>query len=414
MYIINPYAPATLILPPLNSLGPILTCGFECGLNSIGGTGTHFSPSGGGAATTLNKRTGTYALRIATAAGIVGSGGSHASSTCTVISGTHLVARFYIYFKTAVPTADSYIAFISNGTASDVMGACFKNSDSKIYAASGAARPTFGASGVSVVANTWYLIDLHINQTSGAKTVDVKVNGTACGQKGTTGTSASAALQLGSGQFVAAATSTMDYDDFILSSTLADYPIGAGSVYAFVPTADGTHNITTSGNFIRGSAGTAISNSTTDSYLLVDDQPLNDSAGVANDYITYVVDVGSGNEYVEHIFGPAPNSSTQTSPPRAVDLVFQHHQAANTTNASFISKLYDAGTLDTIYTFSGLTSTNVQQSRKFYANPPSGLGGWSLAGPGNFNDLRHRFGYSTDASPDVAMDAVMIEAEFAG
>jgi hypothetical protein len=96
-----------------------------------------------------------------------------------------------------------------------------------------------------------------------------------------------------------------------------------------------------------------------------------------------------------------------------VDVIVVYHQE-NTGTGNSTMKLVDNGTENTVLAFSAAGATAARYARKMYANPPSGLGGWKTTGTnGNFNALRHRFGYSTDGSPDQYLDGVMIEAEFA-
>src|SRR6185503_11244461 len=104
--------------------------------------------------------------------------------------------------------------------------------DSKIYASIGG---TTGATGVSVTTGQWYLVDFDFNiQTAGNDFCDVQVDGVACGQATGTGLSAAqSAFTLGN---AGGSSATMDvfYDDFVLSNTSADYPIGAGFVNHFI------------------------------------------------------------------------------------------------------------------------------------------------------------------------------------
>jgi hypothetical protein len=208
-------------------------------------------------------------------------------------------------------------------------------------------------------------------------------------------------------------TTTYFTDDWIISNTAADYPIGAGSVYPYVPTSDGSHNVTHAGDFIKGSAGANITNATTDSYQLVDDFPMDDTTPDTDDYVSAVADTGGGSEYVEHVFGIAGGLTGPATAPRAVEVAVAYHQASTGTgNSTF--KLNDNGTESTIFAFNAAGVTTTKYARKHYATAPTG-GAWISGSSGNgaFGNLRHRFGYSTDGNPDQYFDCAMVEAEFA-
>ena len=240
--------------------------------------------------------------------------------------------------------------------------------------------------------------------------VDVNVDGVACGQSSAnTGTTAITGVLLGDHNVSA----TADYyiDDLILSSTSGDYPIGGGYVNQFVPTADGTHSGLTTSDFGRTLTGTDILNSTTDSYLLLDDVPMESGASV--DWINMLAPVASS--YVENIFGPASGISTPTVAPRMVSIIIGIHAAGTGAyNAEWL--LNDNGTTTAIFTASAVAgSTTVIYKTLNLSDPPSAASSWTLSGNGNFNNLRVRFGptASVDANPDVYFDCAMAEAEFA-
>lgn len=381
--------------PPLNSKTPVFVCGFECG--QLGGVGQHWDLTGTVSIGTGTVRSGSRAARFNP------SGASAALSRS--VTPTVSVHRFYIRFA-SLPTGDIYIFHAANSTAR--LGVAFKSSDSKLYCATGS-TPSVGATGVSVTTGVWYRIDVKLDQTAGAKVVDAKVDGTDLAQKTSSDAGAPSVIRLG---YTVTYTADFYIDDYITSETGADYPFGAGYVNHFVPVSDGAHSTGTAGNFKTGAAGSNITDATTDSYQLIDDVPLDDTTPDADDYINAAADTGAGSNYVEHVFGPASGISTPASAPRAVEVIVAYHQAGTGSgNCSF--KLNDNGTEDIITSLSGAGVTTIRYARKHYANPPSGLGGWKASGTnGNFNNLRHRFGYSSDSNPDQYFDCAMIEAEF--
>lgn len=388
---------------------PVFCCGFECGVDAIHWNVSGISGGNGKAFDTSTIRSGTRSLNVQSTA-------QSGQQTCTLATPVSLsavnkhVIRFYVRFAT-LPAVDMGIFFLGYG-ASQFPAIIFKQSDSKIYA--GNTAGSLGATGVAVTTGTWYLIDFKVSSSANPWTVDVKVDGTACGQftiSQVAATGASYTLGTFSPGSVNYTTSVF-YDDFALSQTEADYPIGAGFVNHFVPTADGTHNVAGAADFKRGAAGTDITNSTTDSYLLVDEVPLDvvGSAPTSNDYINAIAPPNA-TDYTENIFGPASGISTPTVAPRAVEVIVETAQAATQTG-SFKLNLNDNGTVDTIKEQVGVAgATAVAAWRKHYALAPTG-GAWTVSGAGNFNNLRIRF-YSADAAPDQYFVAAMVEAEFA-
>jgi hypothetical protein len=300
---------------------------------------------------------------------------------------------------------------VENSTTPIGPNIAFKQSDGKIYAA---VATTLGASGVAVTTGTWYRLDFDFNFTTSTNVCDVQVDGAACGQASATG------LGAGQNQFligvVGSGTRTADafFDDIVLSVTAADYPIGAGYVNHFVPTADGTHNIAGTGDFQRTLTGTDILNATTTAYQLIDDVPMEASAV---DWQNMVAPPNA-TDYVECIFGPAPTIATPTVGPRAVEVIGGINQAG-TGNGNMEIRINDNGTTDAMYSATGVAGVAVASGvvfkRKHYATAIAGGGAWGVAaGNGNFNNLRVRFGSpaAVDANPDQYLVSMMIEAEF--
>jgi len=382
---------------------PDFCCGWECGI--LNGTATilsHWRTTGAASIDTSTVRTGARSLRINS----TGSGGTIQCNTNA--TGTDHAVRFYIRFA-SLPSGNCYIYTDDVGTTASRLGIAFNASDNKLYCAQGT-TPILGAAGITVTTGVWYCIDLKMNHAVGSKTVDGKVDGADLAQKTSGNTDTGTVVpRIGIGQPV---TADVYYDDFVMSSTAADYPIGASDgVKAFVPVSDGTHNVTTAGDFKVGSAGSNITNSTTDSYQYVDDVPIDDTTPDTNDYINQSQDTGGASEYVEHVLGHISGGSTPTVAPRAVEVIVAYHQqSTGTGNSTF--KLNDNGTEDTVFAFNAAGTTAVRYQRKHYPLAPTG-GAWTVtSGNGNFNNLRSRFGYSTDGNPDQYFDCVMIEADF--
>lgn len=269
--------------------------------------------------------------------------------------------------------------------------------------------------GVAVVTGVPYVIDLKIDRRANPWTVDVQVSGIPSTQATSADAADTSAQQLVIGQQQGSGTSmTMDvlFDDIVISTTEADYPIGPGFVHPFVPTADGTHNIAGAADFQRGNSGTDILNATTTAFQLIDDVPMPSGTVDEADNIRAVAPPNA-TDYPECVFGPAAGIATPTVAPRGVEVMLAHHQIATQTGQSVV-ELNDNGTIDTIFdTGAAAGVVTYRYARKHYAAGPAGP--WVIGGGGNgdFTDLRVRF-RAPDAVPDQCLDAVMIEAEFDG
>lgn len=385
---------------------PVFCCGFECGV-----TGSHWTLGTGASFSTGTVRSGVRALRLNASAS--------ASSVASVaanfpLTGNKLVVRFYLHFTTLPTTALRILNIVNVGGTSGTtrqVGILFDSTVNKIFPMITGSAAT-GSVGASVTTGQWYRIDWKIDMSANPWVQALSVDGV----------EDAVTISLAADTFTANAqvvfghvstTSTFDifYDDFLASQTTADYPLGAGYVNHFIPTADGTHNIAGTADFQRTLTGTDILNATTTAFQLVDDVPLESGASV--DWINMLAPPNA-TDYVECVFGPASGISTPSVAPRAVEVIAGIHQAATGTGNMEI-RLNDNGTTNAMYSATGVAGvTSVAYKRKHYATPPTG-GAWTVAaGDGNFNNLKVRFGSpaTLDVNPDQYFDCIMLEAEF--
>ncbi len=389
-------------------MNPVFCCGFECGLiGSDNLSAPHWylaTGSVGASVSTTTVRSGSRSLRSHlsgnTEAGYV--------TVCpTLGSSSYVVMRAYIYFA-SLPTVDMAI-MSSLSNSSNNPGIFFKAADGKLYPGNqtSGGTITFGSTGFVAPTGQWLLLDLLVDSSADPWTVDAQVDHNSLTQF----TLAAAAGNLvfpTVGRLYPGAAATVDifFDDVLISLTKTDYPIGEGYINHFVPTSDGSHNVAGAADFKRGAAGVDITNSTTDSYLLVDDIPMDDTTPDANDYINAIAPANA-TDYTENRFGPASGVGTPSAGPRAAEVITANHQFG-TGNGVSATKLNDNGSEDSVMSLSGAGVTTIRYYRKHYATMVGG-GAWTLA---RFNNLRVRFGYSSDANPDQYFDCAMIEAEF--
>ena len=338
-------------------------------------------------------RNGTRSLRLNPSAAV------GRIFTKSFSAGSVMVWRFYLRFA-ALPTSDTAISSFQAGAGS---GVGFKSADSSLYAFATDSAPSFGASGIPVTTGIWYRIDVKTITSANPWLIDVQVDGVSCAQLSfSTGAVSGSSIQIGSG----GTSETFDFyvDDLLVSQTSDDYPIGPGYVNHFVPTADGTHNVAGTNDFERTLTGTDIDNTTTDSYLLVDDIPLESSL---NDWINLTAPLNA-TDYVENVFGPAPGINTPTTAPRSVEFLAAYHAAAvQTNNLRVAYRDSNGGTQDDVLNAT-VGSETILYIRKQYTTIPGG-GAWTVTA---FNNSRAQC-YSSDANPDPRLDGYMIEAEWA-
>jgi len=338
-------------------------------------------------------RNGARSLRINSTAETGQALGAITTSTLV------LVWRFYIRFASP-PTSDCMLCYEGVGGGGNC-GVGFKSSDSSIYAANNVSTPVFGASGVPVTTGIWYRIDAKIDSSGNPRLTDVQVDGIPCGQNSLSLASSSITqINLGS-----SASETFDiyYDDFIRSNTAGDYPIGEGYVNHFVPTSDGTHNIAGADDFELTLTGTDIRNGDNTAFEMVNDVPVDSSLG---DWINLTAPPNA-TDYVEIVFGPAPDILVPTVAPRSVEFIAAFHAAAVQTNNLRIAYRDNGGGTQDDVRNATIGSESIIYIRKQYAAIPGG-GAWT---PTAFADSRARC-YSSDANPDPRVDSYMIEAEF--
>lgn len=379
---------------------PVFCCGFECGQlgTTSANNGQHWIYSTVGSVTpsfsTSIKRSDYRSLRINPSSVIVDVRCGYDLGLSGVV-----VGRFYIYFST-LPSANINL-MSAHGSGGNMSGGVrYNSSDQKIYASEGDGI-SLGSTGVSVSTGNWYLIDFKISYTD--DTVDVKVNGTSCGQVTASNVSGLfSTLRMFSGII----SGDWYIDDFMISLTSGDYPLGAGKILSYLPDSDGTHT-STGTTIVKGTTsaptgGGAITAATTDAYQRVNARPLN--GGQADS--TYLINQQSNGAVCAEVDF---ESTLESSPPRLVTFITSHRQAG-TANGSFEIDAIDNGSGYVIHQAIGTGgSTSDRYATKSWDTMPNGGGAWTIA---RFNALKAQFGYSADANPDQYWRGIMIEAEF--
>lgn len=375
---------------------PVFCCGCECGVS-----GAHWTLTSATFDTTT-VRSGARSIKVA------------AGSTSTIqiaaplsFSPTVWVVRFYVYFD-VLPVANYRVFYFANSVTTRG-GVHFVQSNGSLAASSDG---TNLGTGVAITAGVWNLVDLKIDITNNPWTADITVNGTAGGQA-TNAVAGSTITTMFGARVSSDATANVYYDDFVLSNTAGDYPIGAGHVHHFVPVSDGTHTATTT-TIVKGTIATPVGANVaaaTDVFNWVNGVPL---LGGATDNTRLVNQQTAGiTLYAEVKFGGAPGITTPTTAPRAVEVITADREATTAT-CDFTAKLNDNGTEGTIIARGVVAGVVTDRyATKQFATGPAGAWTAASSGAGGFNNLKARWGYASDATPDLYWRGIMVEAEFA-
>lgn len=377
----------------------VWNCGFEC---QVSGAGTHIAPVGTWSFSTSTKRTGAASFRAnpTAAHGYFNLDSTSLTGGLTMTQRT--VGRFYVNFA-SLPTGDTWLV-ASVQFLGSAIGVGFKNSDSTIRGMHNNGGNTFSSNGATVTTGTWYRVDFDINTSANPWKVDVRVDGVALNQL-TTALAANTHtyFAIGIGCNLVATTTDAFFEDCVISQTGADYPLGPGEVQRLLPNADGTHSVTGT-NIIRGTTaaptGGGNVNGSSDTYTYVDEVPLGGGGDFINQQTT------AGTEYAEIAFENTPSGK---GAPRSVSVIIARHESTTSTGAAQ-HRLRDtvSAAEDTFLNFNAAGSTSLRYTWKCYAAAPGGAA-WTSA---ILDGIVYRFGYSSDADPDMYADGVMLEAEY--
>lgn len=259
-----------------------------------------------------------------------------------------------------------------------------------------------GDSSNSIAANTWSRVDIRITTTASPWTIDWQLDGTAqttfSPAEGTT-----TRVLTSMGPRSSSASIQQDFDDIVWSTTSGDYPLGQYRVLPLAPNASGAHNLDASpSSFFFGfsGAGVALETGETALYGYMDDAPLNGSS----DYL-YITGAPGSGQYAEIQF----ESTFESGDAAAVNLLESVRQGT-AGGSTYTSKIYDGTSEGTARSALDPNTTTEEVYRSVFVTAPSG-GAWTST---KVNAATARFGYTTDASPEIRVYAARLEAAYAG
>jgi hypothetical protein len=256
---------------------------------------------------------------------------------------------------------------------------------------------TIATSGNTYTVGAWSYIDWSFDTSANPWQLKAKLDG-GTEFSGTSSTAADTFINLRVGGTAGASTLVIYYDDLVLSSTLADYPIGAGGTELLVPGSDGTHNAGT--NTMEDNAGTDIG--TTTAYDKINSVPM----GSATTYIRQAT-IGTGN-YAEINF--ADITATHSAIIGAMGIL--SYTAATTTTdkgGCIISK-------DSFSSFTEIWGNPT--TRQDYSDGSTSNVYWKSAiisgavDDTTVNALKGRVGYSDDVTPNPYWIDLAVEVAY--
>jgi len=321
----------------------------------------------------------------------------------TAFSSTIAVARFRMMIPSFTAGQDYFLGGFRS--ASNNVYIAIEGSSGKFALFHQLQWATRVVSNVVAVAGQWYTFDLRADY-SATPSANWRIDGATQTTlpSGSFQNSGFTWTNLVLGQRAAASgdptikTLTSYYDDVAVSLTSGDYPLSHGSVRVFVPSADGTHNTGSAGNFTDASA-TNITNATTTAYTFLDEIP-----PTTTDRVEQRLDTSALLR-----FGPDARLHTSVLATGALDALGVW-RAATAASAAGQAKLRDnLGSTDSAIVNTTIAVTTDTYWRAHFAARPAALGAWT---PAALQDLRARVGFGTDVTPDIWFGGVLVEAAF--
>jgi len=364
---------------------PILVTGWEHGVATptVNGEGICVTITGSPEVVSTTKRSGSYALQTkATSAAVTRISYNFANPTIAV-------ARFY--FRYAVAPSGDVAIFRAGTAAGNAPKIMFIAADNTLCGQ----VSSNGNKTAPLSADTWYRIDCRFNVAdTGTTKVDLQLDGSAVTQLSFTQTDTTMA-----GAYIglySAVTGELYFDDLIISTTSADYPIGAGAVEALLPSGEGTHNAGT--NVIEDQAGADIGVVT--AYNLLNDIPISTATNYIRQYAT-----GTGN-YAEVEFADTSNTVIQ-----GVGALLAYMASGTTSDNGGCVIIDEDATATTVWGGAGSSQADYSESSMFYKYKqlPVPSGGWDQ---GAVNALKARMGYSSNVTTNPYWENLILEVAY--
>ena len=392
---------------------PLFVCGAECGVDVIGvaqptGSLRHWSAVDAGFVRSSALTAGAWSafsyLILQLSAGTA-DGATHTFPTA-ISSGGTIVARFRFRIDSLTDAQARTVFSTPDGLAGVrvVRADAFGGHNLTTWAG----NATADSDTVALISiETWYLIDITITRGT-TITTTCQINGGAVGSATSSKTGQTATtipgFRLGSNTSgTGGNTSTVVaayIDDLCVSGTAGDYPIGDGRGEALYPDADGVHVYTNATDFKRNnSTNVATPPSAETSTWSNLQNPLDDAIG-----LWMAQTLSAAGNYLEWLFEPLTNGVTING----LAVVSSHHSSTTGANTQSL-RLEDTQTENAILALVDYSDVTVSFNYDMYATSPRTGLPWKH---GDVNNIRVRWGYSTDIVGVPYIDGVCLEVDY--
>lgn len=372
---------------------PIWVTGFESGILSDypanNGQAKWFADGTTEVVQSGTRHGGSYALQLTW-----GAGKASAFRFDTQDAG-QMSLRYYVYIA-ALPTANMDIISggLPNTNTSARIGRLYvtPTGQSQLAYKNAAGTVTGAVNGPVLTTGTWYRIDLAVNTQGTTWTSLWSVNGLPQTPTNLAGMTADTIFQFQVGSATVGDTAQVYVDDFAVTDTTADYPIGAGSSLGFRIDGAGTH--ATPGSF-QDDDSTAIDPT---SWTRLDDP-------VASTGVDHVKQTVTGaNSFLEWTLQNTALPQTANW----VSAVMASH-SSSATSVTGTTKVVRNGDSDAaapvLYGGNMATNASLGYHQNVIAAP---VAGWT---PSEVNALKIRMGYVNPVGTQPYWDAAMVEVD---
>lgn len=389
---------------------PVYLTGWEFGLFSVSGSGLINTANGTPTVVATGRAPGVYCAQVVHSAVA-----TNFTPPYLPGAGTKTLLVFVIYIRKSADNSNIIAYALSmNVTAGNQPRFSFQTTGEVVVSIG---NPIAGGSGTQtivgpVVANdTWVRIDARVDVGNNPNTIDWMVNGVkqsqvSVAQTGTTFTGTPFTL----GNSLTTQTMAYSWDDFVVSETSGDYPLGECVVLPILPGADGVHNAG-SGVFIDSDAATSpnFDNTTTNAWTFVDDALPWTTTRSTTDCIS--AETHTAGAYMEIAPATAPQGMGKAMGVRAL---LAYSSSATQANLAATQAKNSAGTVVDIYGTINGTGADYSETSNFFkgaiVTPPAI--GWNKD---EIEAIRWRCGLPSgagDVSPRPTWQMLMLEVAY--
>lgn len=383
--------------------------GFEHGTTDTSGIGTfnQVSSAAGGSAPQITSdvaRSGTFALRSTTAGG---AGGSSFVRTVLSPSTSIVVTRIAVLFDT-LPTVRSEVMELNTSTGNGCR-IWFDPTSNKLNARFSSGAGASGTSSAQVIEPwRWYVLDVRCDVSTGTKRLDMSVDSVPAPQA-TVAESATVidSITVGEEPAGTASIGSRYYDDYAVSTTSADFPIGWGQVQPLLP--DGTGAIPTPASFRWSTTGstTCASGAGYTTFVAGDANEVRGRSELLDDWP--ILSGAVADRWCQHAAGATAEVSfrdaNEAAAPNAVAILGAHREEAAGANTLTLEYGDTSGTWAPAYDTLGIDPGTTTEYRSRARSVRSNGAAWD---PAALDALKVRLGASAVAS-GLITDALLAQ-----